>query len=216
MNLKWHEHRQERWEQEQVAARRFLKDVQSGLDAEGYAYVDGSFSFESEHGHRSDEFRLRIVYPANFPERGGQPNVYLLSHRRRWRTGRDSHIDEDWRLCLYVGMESTIDFESADSFGKLLACVASFLAREEVYQDAWADEARSGRPPVWPGPARAHGLAGLLEVIAEHGEPRRNDPCVCGSGKKYKNCHFDELRVRQQQEFMAEYSKRTAERGREA
>lgn len=25
----------------------------------------------------------------------------------------------------------------------------------------------------------------------------RNDPCHCGSGKKYKNCHFDEDRKNQ-------------------
>ena len=28
-----------------------------------------------------------------------------------------------------------------------------------------------------------------VEPISADGEPGRNDPCPCGSGKKYKKCH---------------------------
>ena len=41
--------------------------------------------------------------------------------------------------------------------------------------DAGDDEEESVRPVVRPAP-----------------KPGRNDPCWCGSGKKYKKCHLDQ------------------------
>jgi predicted aspartyl protease len=32
-------------------------------------------------------------------------------------------------------------------------------------------------------------FASKAKPIVKKSEPRRNDPCPCGSGKKYKNCH---------------------------
>jgi hypothetical protein len=34
---------------------------------------------------------------------------------------------------------------------------------------------------------RAH--VGALQPVVREKEPGRNDPCTCGSGKKYKKCH---------------------------
>ena len=28
-----------------------------------------------------------------------------------------------------------------------------------------------------------------VETVRKEAEPGRNDPCPCGSGKKYKKCH---------------------------
>jgi hypothetical protein len=33
-------------------------------------------------------------------------------------------------------------------------------------------------------------------------KPGRNQPCPCGSGKKYKNCHELEVRIRLQKRVM--------------
>jgi SEC-C motif len=70
---------------------------------------------------------------------------------------------------------------------------------QEVFQTEPADQQsqrpgrRSQRPRPRSRPARA-GRKSPSSRIAE-GEraerrPRRNDPCWCGSGKKYKNCHL--------------------------
>ena len=32
---------------------------------------------------------------------------------------------------------------------------------------------------------------------------QRNDPCPCGSGKKYKQCHYHEIRSKQREESHA-------------
>ncbi len=47
----------------------------------------------------------------------------------------------------------------------------------------------------------ATGLSGNADVTAVSGEPAfpkknklgRNDPCFCGSGKKWKKCHYPQL-----------------------
>src|SRR5699024_346723 len=41
----------------------------------------------------------------------------------------------------------------------------------------------------------------LRELLAQAGpEPGRNDPCWCGSGRKYKKCHRGRARVSPQQQ----------------
>ena len=40
-----------------------------------------------------------------------------------------------------------------------------------------------------PRPARTGGDDVIKTVRARRAEGRRNDPCPCGSGKKYKKCH---------------------------
>ncbi len=202
VTMNWHVEAPERWAGEQAIAKRLMDGVQVGIEASGTAFIEGSFSFDSEHGHRSGDFRLRITYPDNFPCRKSQPNVFLLSHREIWKNGRDSHIESNWRLCLGVGLDSEIDFENVKSLEQLLNVVATFLVRETMYQHTLAAEDRTGVRATWPGPDRAHGVRGLVESIQEHGEPGRNDPCVCGSGKKYKDCHWRDVRDEKQKVFI--------------
>ena len=47
---------------------------------------------------------------------------------------------------------------------------------------------RRAPPSPWPAPAAAPAVPGVAAgvVVAKVG---RNDPCPCGSGKKYKLCH---------------------------
>ncbi len=47
----------------------------------------------------------------------------------------------------------------------------------------------AGGPPVPPAPQAA---AQAATVKRERPKLGRNDPCYCGSGKKYKNCHYRE------------------------
>jgi len=87
---------------EQRIARQILSDYLSGIDEAGTAFLEGIFHVRSRHGHRYDSVTIRVEYPSSFPERGRPPKVILLSHRDRWRRGRDSHINGDWSLCLFV------------------------------------------------------------------------------------------------------------------
>jgi hypothetical protein len=175
-----------RWAADQEIARRFLSDVESGIDDNGHAFICGSYSLVLNCGHELDHFRLRILYPHEFPSRQCHPEVYLECHRLDWQPGGDSHIEPSWRLCLFVPAESGLDFERPNELAQLFPHIHTFLLRERTYQ---RDLRWSMTKATWPGPARAHGNAGLLEAIRASGTKiGRNDPCVCGSGKKYKKC----------------------------
>jgi preprotein translocase subunit SecA len=51
-----------------------------------------------------------------------------------------------------------------------------------------AAAATAEQPPPEEAPARPQAPTGTV-VKSEHEKLGRNDPCWCGSGKKFKNCH---------------------------
>src|SRR5215813_4776739 len=168
--MEWYETRPARWRTEQTIARELMGEVEAGIASDGRAFLRGTVRVLSRHGHEYGAFQVRIVYPAKFPERGRVPTVYLESHRH-WQQGGDSHIEEDWKLCLFVPGEADIDWTRAESLRALIASLRVFLFKECRYQK---DLARSrvlctGQRPQWPGPARLHGIAGIREVVREQG-----------------------------------------------
>jgi hypothetical protein len=172
---------------EQETARKLLENVETGTNSHGCVFITGALRVFSSHGHEYDAFKVRIVYPPEFPERGRVPSVYLESHRH-WRKEEDTHIEDDWRLCLGVPGESEIDFSKPNSFELLIQCVGDFLFKEYLYQKELANSFLTRKRPMWPGPARSHGIDGIREVIQEWGKWGRNEWCPCGSGKKFKRC----------------------------
>ena len=192
--MHWHERIPERWEGEQLHARKILERQRGGIDGAGVAFIDGIFHIRSAHGHRYDSVTIRVEYPSSFPDRGRAPKIILSSHRDRWRRGGNSHINGDWSLCLFVPGDSGIDFRRDDALNALFAVLHTFLFKEHLYQRDLALQSFTGRRAVWPGEARSHGLAGVAEVIREKGGVGRNESCPCGSGKKYKVCCMRRIR----------------------
>ena len=186
----WHDADPTRWKQEQAIALQLLDDHEAGIDENRVAFIRGTFDVCSEHGHVYETAKLRIEYPANFPARNQPPSVYLESHRDRWRNSGDSHIESDWKLCLFVPGESGIEFEAASSLNDLFAVIHTFLFKQRIYQKRLAREQITGVAAKWPGEDRSHGERGIREAIKAMGGVGRNDPCPCGSGKKYKKCHL--------------------------
>lgn len=137
--------------------------------------------------------RIRVVYPATFPIRNQSPVVYLESHRDRWKNVANSHIESDWKLCLFVPGESGIDFAEDDALKKLFGVIHTFLLKERIYQRRLAKAQRTGEIAEWPGPDRSHGVEGIREAIRDMGRAGRNDPCPCGSGLKFKKCPLGQL-----------------------
>lgn len=189
----WYTNAPERWKLEQSIASEILTGVSAGVGGDGTVYLLGDLELCSEHGHVYDTVGLRIVYPPKFPARNQPPNVYLESHRDRWKKGGNSHIESDWRLCLFVPGDSGIDFAKSDSLRKLLSVVHTFLLKERIYQRRLFQAQLTGGEAQWPGPDRSHGLEGIREAVRELGRIGRNAPCPCGSGLKYKKCHMGKL-----------------------
>lgn len=192
--MQWHEAMPERWAQEQSIAAELLQDFEAGIGSDGFAFVQGLFDVVSEHGHVYETVKLRVVYPAAFPARNQPPSVYLESHRDRWIKGRNSHIEHDWRLCLFVPSESGIDFGEATSLNDLFAVIHTFLFKQHIYQQRVVKSKQRYREVAeWPGQDRSHGDEGIREAVQESGGVGRNDPCPCGSGKKFKHCHLRKM-----------------------
>lgn len=210
--MEWHKRDPARWRVEQAVAAQILVCVQSGVDIEGHTFHDGHLSVLSRHNVDYGPFHLRIVYPSAFPEHRLTPDVYLQSHRDRWRNGFDSHIEDSpfvrahrvrvlyglhvehhWRLCLFVPGETDIDFTKEDSLRDLLATAAVFLRKEMFYQRDLEEELTGSRRAIWPGEDRAHGVAGLKQMIKDRGSVRPFDPCICGSGRSFYQCCMDRV-----------------------
>jgi hypothetical protein len=52
-----------------------------------------------------------------------------------------------------------------------------------------AAPSRAAAPAAPPRPARSGGDDVVRQVKRDEPKVGRNDPCPCGSGKKYKKCH---------------------------
>lgn len=191
--MQWHDAMPQRWAQEQAIAAAALQDFEAGIDGNGCAFVRGVFNIVSEHGHIYEAVKLRIVYPPTFPTRNQPPSVYLESHHDRWAKGGGSHIENDWRLCLFVPSESGIAFREPTSLNDLFAVVHTYLFKQRIYQRRLLQSQLHGGVAKWPGEDRSHGLQGIREAVRDSGGVGRNAPCPCGSGKKFKHCHLGKL-----------------------
>ena len=179
------------WQRELAIAQTVLDCVESGVDQDGLAFISGRLELCSAHGSVYETAHIRIVYPPKFPARNQPPSVFLESHHDLWVNVEDSHIEGDWKLCLFVPGESKIRFADEDSLEKLLVVVHSFLIKQRIFQKRLKQSRSYGRLAIWPGPARSHGIAGLQEAARSMGKIRRNAPCPCGSGLKFKKCHIN-------------------------
>lgn len=191
--MSWHTNVPIRWQRELAIAQNALDCVESGVDQDGLAFILGRLELCSTHGSVYETAHIRIVYPPKFPARNQPPSVFLESHHDLWENVEDSHIEGDWKLCLFVPGESKIRFTDEDSLEKLLVVVHSFLIKERIFQKRLKQSRSNGSLVSWPGPERSHGIAGLREAVKSMGKIRRNAPCPCGSGLKFKKCHINRL-----------------------
>ncbi len=186
----WYETDPERWRREQVIASDLFEDFEAGIDGNQTAFIRGTLGIYSQHGHLYELAVLRIKYPQNFPSRNQPPSVYLESHHDRWKNTFNSHIESNWKLCLFVPGESGIVFADPASLKDLFAVIHTFLFKQRIYQRRLAKTYITGGEAEWPGEDRSHGEEGIREAIQAIGSVGRNDPCPCGNGLKYKKCHM--------------------------
>ena len=184
----WNKLSPKRWEVEQRISQEYLTDVEVGYDEESQAYIKGKFQLVSQHGHVYNTFKIRIVYPYNFPGKKRVPWVFLDSHRNIWENSADAHFFPDWKMCLFVPGETPVNFANEDSLRDLFAVLRVFLFKERLYQRDLIIQAITGKRAVWPGEARPHGIRGIIAAIRDHGEIDPKEPCFCGSGQRFIHC----------------------------
>jgi len=151
--------------------------------------ITGELVLFTSHGSNLGTFEVEIVYHEFFGINNSPPHVYLVNKRESWQKGGESHIEDDWRVCLYVPSESKINFRNVDSLVLLIERIASFFAQESLFQDRLAGD----KDASWVGPARSHGTPGLAETLVRADKSlvklRKKDPCPCGSGLRSERCH---------------------------
>ena len=186
----WYQTNPDRWDQEQIIASQVLRNSEAEIDVNQAAIIRGTFDVSSANGHVYESVDIRVEYPATFLFRNQPPAVFLESHRDLWENTSNSHIEKDWRLCLFVPGESGIDFVQSESLNQFFAVIQTFLFKQRIYQRRLADPNLTGEVAKWPGQDRSHGDSGILEAVRAKGGVGRNEPCPCGNGKKYKHCHL--------------------------
>ena len=99
-------------------------------------------------------------------------------------------------------------FESFNLFSQMLEDlnknVLSFLLRAQIPLADASAAPRQTAPQRRPAPDMSKLQTSRTDLVTNGGQPKsnapvhvdkqvgRNDPCPCGSGKKYKNCHGKE------------------------
>jgi hypothetical protein len=173
-----------------------LKEV----DLEGTRCMTGWIDLIHPILGKFDEYRVLIKYIDEFPYRF--PTVYELDGKIPRDIEYNRHIYTDTKsLCFGVLPEQLIVCRNTMPTVKFIdEILVPHLARETLRNN--------GEP--YPDGGRSHGIKGtweffeeklniseptiileILEKIASRSLPSRNDPCICGSIKKYKNCHIN-------------------------
>ena len=141
-----------------------------------------------------DVFEIEIYL--DILDENGWPKVYEVGGRHQKIVQKRNialinlHFYSDSSCCLGINRAVSRGFQ-IKAF--LHERVIPFFYRLS-YVDKFGIDA-SGRD-LWP--EYSHGDAGLMEYVMEisniaRSNPNRNDPCPCGSGKKYKKCHLDRV-----------------------
>ena len=145
-----------------------------------------------------DAFEIEIRTDSKSVEANGWPKVYEVGGRYESIAKRcgvaitELHINLDGSCCLGI-REAPDRYLTIQRF--IYDLVVPFFYRLS-YAERWGIQA--ARSDLWG--EYSHAEEGGVEYLSEmwelaQSDPRRNDPCPCGSGIKYKKCCLDEVQA---------------------
>lgn len=180
---------------ERALVEEHYPDLSFRIDPDsGLMCLQGNITLQADCGVTT-EISVRIVFPTGYPDL--EPAAFDAAGR--FPVSDDRHIIAGGRFCLWLPPCSRWDKNDPNKLLRFLDEVTVFLERQLIY------DATGGKE--WPGSQYEHGRAGyeqfmlsalggcedhfraLFPAIAGQDDPGRNDPCPCGSNKKYKRCH---------------------------
>ncbi len=143
-----------------------------------------------------DVFDIVILLEQN--DSNGWPKVYEIGRRgekisiEKGLAKADLHFNADNSCCLGINLDPLSRMTIQDF---LYGLVIPFFYRL-AYVERFGLQA--AREDLWG--EYSHGKSGLLEYIDEmlklkNLDVGRNDPCPCGNRKKYKQCHWYEVKA---------------------
>ena len=163
------------------------------------AYDNESGEVIVDYSARQEDRFIRVVFEIEIClkifDMNGWPKVYEVSERyrqiaKKWNIKIiDLHVSsDDGMCCLGIKRGNNRSFSIRDFLPELVIPFFYRLSYTEKFGIA------ASRNDLWG--EYSHGEEGLREYRSEilnfaEQNPRRNDLCPCGSGKKYKKCHLD-------------------------
>lgn len=171
-------------------------DFCASFDASSGKLHIGTDAAGSHPSYLCDFFAIRVELDAVGHE--GWPKVYETGGRRQEIAEHegvhslDLHFYNDTTCCL--GLRAAPERHlTIDGF--LRELVIPFFYRLSYVDKHGISAARADLWGEYP-----HDDAGIHEYeweLVQMGRrsPKRNDPCPCGKGQKYKRCHLDEVRA---------------------
>ena len=165
------------------------------------AYDNESGEVIVDNSARQEDRFIRDVFEIEIYlrvyDRNGWPKVYEVGERhrqiaRKWNIKIiDLHVyPNDGMCCLGIKRGDNRSFSIKNFLGELVIPFFYRLSYTEKFGLA------ASQNDLWG--EYSHGEEGLTEYLTEIAifakqNPSRNDLCPCGSGKKYKRCHIDDV-----------------------
>lgn len=160
------------------------------------SFLKGIYTVKDNSGIVQGEYEIAIVIPKKYPYEF--PKLYELSQKITPRID-DRHIDENGLACVEIDQNIVLKSKKG-------ICIKNFIEQYVHRYFCWQlryDAGDRDGLEEW-----AHYDKGTLQfyrenlklddmetiikslkVLSEKSLPKRNDPCICGSNKKYKACH---------------------------
>jgi len=169
-------------------------------------FLEGNLELQTRCGIPT-AIRTGLEFPWDYPQ--SEPVAFDVSRRFKalpQKDLKDRHISGSGQCCLWLRPKSPWNANNPDALREFLVQLVVFFDRQLIYD-------LTGE---WPGPAYRHEKDGYLEFIQEElgaeaylfpfflraitkpGSVERNEPCPCGSHKKYKHCHMGLIQKIQQ------------------
>jgi len=143
------------------------------------------------------EFNVRIDIPINYPH--GFPTMRELS--RIIPREIDRHIYEDGNCCLTILQKQILEARSGISISDFIEKYSIPYLANQIYFEEYGDWANGEYSHDNTGIAQFYleeiqtaeysEVLKVLAIVLNHNNVGRNQPCYCGSEKKFKKCHLD-------------------------
>jgi hypothetical protein len=180
----------------------------------GLFVIAGTYSLheELEGEVYTDSFEIEILVDSNFPE-----SVPIVSEKeRRIRAVNFEHVNDDGTLCLEIDTKILIDLQENPTLQYFSEKYIRFYLLSFLYHR---------KHKKFPFGEYAHAEEGRLEYYGEifdttdkvaaktlltfifKNEIKGHNPCPCGNGKKYRDCHRGQVHVLKESKYRSFYFK---------
>lgn len=163
--------------------------------------LSGIIEIHDDLGNYQGEFYVDIVIPDGYPNAFPQ----MFDSKNIFKCDPDRHMYNTKQACLEINPQIHILAKKGVPIEHFTShYVYPFLCAQLFYEIKG----------YWPSKAWSHGGAGLfqfystffemsdidlivflLEQIERKPKPCRTNDCICGSGKKYRKCHKNQIEV---------------------